>query len=142
MLGTGCSYLVEMSPSKDLSLPFKFKRKQFPMRLSSTMTINKAHGQMLPTIGVYLPNPVFSHGQLYVALSRVYLKAPPGFYVNPARKSIPKAIALGILCILTSLELHAFYIISYMYCLSTVSTFLDLLSCSVSLNFISVLRIL
>jgi hypothetical protein len=40
----------------------------------------------------------------------VCLKDPPGFYVNPARKSIPKAIALGILCILMSLELDAFYI--------------------------------
>jgi hypothetical protein len=35
---------------------------------------------------------------------------PPGFYVNPARKSIPEAIALKILCIMTSLELDAFYI--------------------------------
>jgi hypothetical protein len=40
----------------------------------------------------------------------VCLEDPPGFYVNPARKSIPKAIALRILCMLTSLELDAFYI--------------------------------
>jgi hypothetical protein len=69
----------------------------------------------------------------------VCLEAPPEFYVNPAKKSIPKAIALGILCILTSLELDAF-ILALMYCLSTVWSFLDLSSCSVSLNCISILR--
>ncbi|OAQ22843.1 hypothetical protein K457DRAFT_84196 [Linnemannia elongata AG-77] len=34
------------------------------------MTINKAQGQTLQQVGLYLPKPVFGHGQLYVALSR------------------------------------------------------------------------
>ena len=35
------------------------------------MTINKAQGQTFDRIGLYLASPVFSHGQLYVAFSRV-----------------------------------------------------------------------
>ena len=34
------------------------------------MIVNKAQGQTIPHVGVYLPNHVFSHGRLYIALSR------------------------------------------------------------------------
>lgn len=40
-----------------------------------TAILNKAHGQIIPHVGLYLPNPVFSHGQLYVALSRAIVKS-------------------------------------------------------------------
>ena len=35
------------------------------------MTINKAQGQSVRNVGIDLREPVFTHGQLYVALSRV-----------------------------------------------------------------------
>ncbi|KAI8557444.1 hypothetical protein RHMOL_Rhmol04G0011300 [Rhododendron molle] len=45
-------------------------RRQFPVRLAYAMTINKAQGQSVKFVGVDLRTPVFSHGQLYVSLSR------------------------------------------------------------------------
>ena len=35
------------------------------------MPINKSQGQSLAHVGLCLPRPVFSHGQLYVAFSKV-----------------------------------------------------------------------
>ena len=52
-------------------MSFQFKRLQFPIRLASAITINKAQGQSLELCGLYLHTDCFSHGQLYVACSRV-----------------------------------------------------------------------
>ena len=66
------------------------RRCQFPIRLCFAMSTNKAQGQTLEFVGIYLPDHVFTHGQLYVAFSRVqrpsalavYVKSEDGFTKN------------------------------------------------------------
>ena len=52
------------------TIGFHMERKQFPVRLAFAMTINKSQGQSVKHVGIDLRNPVFTHGQLYVALFR------------------------------------------------------------------------
>jgi len=60
---------ISMKPSEgDLHIPLS--RRQFPVRLAFAMTVNKSQGQSVKNVGLDLRTPVFSHGQLYVALSR------------------------------------------------------------------------
>ena len=70
------------------TLPFRLRRRQFPIRLSFCMTINKSQGQSFTRVGIELKEPIFSHGQLYVALSRarsragIFISSPDGRMQN------------------------------------------------------------
>jgi ATP-dependent DNA helicase PIF1 len=81
---------IPLFPSKDEMFPFQFKRKQFLIRLSFAMMVNKAQGQTIPKVGVYLPEPVFSHGQLYVALSRATARSKVKILVIPVTDEMKK----------------------------------------------------
>ncbi len=58
-----CIFIPHLSiiPSDTKRMPFTLHRWQFPLRPAFAMTINKAQGQTLQTMGVYLPKPVFCH---------------------------------------------------------------------------------
>jgi ATP-dependent DNA helicase PIF1 len=62
---------LSITPSDTEQMPFTLHRRQFPVRPAFAMTINKAQGQTLKMVGIFLPKPVFTHGQLYVAMSRI-----------------------------------------------------------------------
>lgn len=72
---TGCAagdnVFIPRIPMIPSDYPFRFKRLQFPVKICFAITINKAQGQTLKVTGVDLQNECFSHGQLYVACSRV-----------------------------------------------------------------------
>ena len=60
---------LQTSNSEKNGIPFI--RTQFPIRLCFATTINKSQGKIILYVGIYLRESIFSHEQLYVALSRV-----------------------------------------------------------------------
>jgi len=50
---------------------YQLRRTQFPLRLAYCMSVNKSQGQENEAVLLDLRNQLFSHGHLYVALSRV-----------------------------------------------------------------------
>lgn len=72
--GSGTVVLVpriNLVPTETTDGSLPFTRRQFPVTLAFCITINKSQGQTFDRLGLWLPTRVFSHGQLYVACSRV-----------------------------------------------------------------------
>lgn len=63
-------------------LPFSLQRTQFPIIPAFAMTINKSQGQTFDKVAIFLREPVFTHGQLYVAASRVRSFDALRFYIS------------------------------------------------------------
>ncbi|CAI5440372.1 unnamed protein product [Caenorhabditis angaria] len=77
------------------NLPFVLSRLQFPVRLSFAMTINKSQGQTFNKIGLQLDEHIFSHGQLYVALSRTRTK--DGIFIESSSKKMHNIVCKDVL---------------------------------------------
>lgn len=60
---------IPIIPSDEMSI--KFKRYQFPIKVSYAMTITRSQAQTFTHVGLDLLNPPFTHGHLYVAVTRV-----------------------------------------------------------------------
>ncbi|XP_076931995.1 uncharacterized protein LOC143597361 [Bidens hawaiensis] len=52
---------VSLTPT-DKKIPFKLKRRQFPISVCFAMTINKSQGQSLSRVGLYLKDPIHQIG--------------------------------------------------------------------------------
>jgi hypothetical protein len=65
---------------------FILSRLQFPVRLAFAISINKAQGQSVKYVGIDLRTPVFSHGQLYVALSRATSRHRVAVLLSPRNR--------------------------------------------------------
>jgi len=63
--------LPRITFKEHLSSGHTLLRRQFPLALAYATTFHSCQGLTLDKIGVDLTNPVFTHGQLYTALSRI-----------------------------------------------------------------------
>jgi hypothetical protein len=80
---------ISLTPTADSAeFTFMLRQRQFPVHLAFAMSINKAQGQSIKYVGLDLCVPVFSHGQLYVALShatscsRIKVLLPPNIMMT------------------------------------------------------------
>ncbi|CAI8604001.1 unnamed protein product [Vicia faba] len=89
-------YIPRMSVSPSES-PWSFKliRRQFPIIVSYAMTINKSQCQSLESVGLYFPTPVFSHGQLYVTISRVTTKSSLKILIHD-KENAPSSTTINV----------------------------------------------
>ena len=62
---------IQTQPADSYNFGFEWQRYQFPVKVAFAMTIHKSQGQTLQAVAVWLQEPCFGHGQLYVAASRV-----------------------------------------------------------------------
>ncbi|CAH2092925.1 unnamed protein product [Euphydryas editha] len=93
--GVGEAVFIPRIPLISHNFPFQFKRVEFPVSVCFAMTINKSQGQILRVAGVDLRTSCFSHGQLYVACSRV--TSPDSLYILAAESQTTNVVYREVL---------------------------------------------
>ena len=109
---------IPLQPS-DTTFTFKFQRRQLPLKGCFAMTINKAQEQILHSIGLDLQQPIFSHGMLYVVLSRsgkrdniAYLCSPQSSITRnlwSSKKCYKQVSAKFFRLVITNIFLHRLF---------------------------------
>ncbi|XP_026439764.1 uncharacterized protein LOC113338595 [Papaver somniferum] len=77
-------------------LPFILRRVQFPIKVCFSMTINKSQGQSIDNVGIYLPNPIFYHGQLYVAVSKKTSRSGLKIKIDKTKDIVPEGYTQNV----------------------------------------------
>jgi len=72
-------------------------RRQFPLAPAYATTFNSCQGLTLDVVGVDLTRPVFSHGQLYTALSRIRHHSNAKVRLRPGETTTPNITYAEIL---------------------------------------------
>lgn len=75
----------------------EFTRRQFPVRLSYATTVNRTQGKTLDKVLLDLRHPVFTHGQLYVALGRVQRCSDLAILANSTDKVLHNVVFQDLL---------------------------------------------
>ncbi|SDA02813.1 BZ3500_MvSof-1268-A1-R1_Chr11-1g03170 [Microbotryum saponariae] len=95
--------LIVFTQDRDRQLGCTMRRLQFPLRVALAMTINQAQGQSLDRVGVDLSlHLVFTHGQLYVAMSRVMSVGDPAHDDNDLQAVTPNPVFRFVLRAMSS----------------------------------------
>jgi ATP-dependent exoDNAse (exonuclease V) alpha subunit len=82
--------------AKQATLPFTLRRVQFPLQLCFAMTVHKSQGQTLDRVGIYFSRRAWTHGLLYVAVSRVR-RAADCFFVGRDGDSVDNCFSKSVL---------------------------------------------
>eukprot|EP00267_Zea_mays_P045661 XP_020397980.1 uncharacterized protein LOC109941432 [Zea mays] len=83
---------IPLCPSDDEMFPFHFKRKQFPVRLSFAMTVNKSQGQTIPNVAVTCARSCERpHGGAVLAVAAIRVLVLP----DPRLRPLLRVLVLG-----------------------------------------------